>query len=96
MKFTEVSIGFEHAMAIDQDGKLWGWGINDHNQLGMPDREIKLSKPFSLYSLNNLGLKALKVSCGAHHSLVIFEKDGNEVLYTVGTNSYMDYYGHLG
>lgn len=27
----------EHAMAIDQDNKLWGWGNNGSKRIGLPE-----------------------------------------------------------
>lgn len=55
-----------------------------------------MPKPFGLYPLNNLGMKAKKVSCGLAHSLVLFEdKKGKLLLYSVG-NKLGAEYTHLG
>jgi hypothetical protein len=49
-----------------------------------------------LYNLNNLEHKALQISCGNHHSLVLFEdKNKNKLLYSVGIQT-SDMYCHLG
>jgi alpha-tubulin suppressor-like RCC1 family protein len=34
LTFTAISAGFNHSMAIDTNGTLWGWGANDRGQLG--------------------------------------------------------------
>ena len=97
-QFTQISVTDGSAMAIDTDGKLWGWGQNMHNRLGHSsvNEEIGINKPFSLYLMNNLGFKALKISCGFLHSLVLFEdKEGHELLYSVGIES-SDFSSHLG
>jgi alpha-tubulin suppressor-like RCC1 family protein len=30
-----IDAGFEHSMAIDKDGNVWVWGINEFGQLGL-------------------------------------------------------------
>jgi hypothetical protein len=76
---------------------VWGWGHNEHHRLGLSDVSASgIPKPFQLYPLNNLGLKAKTVSCGSVHSLVMFEdKKGKKTLYSVG-NKLGSEYAHLG
>ena len=33
-KFTQISAGDYHSLAIDEEGNLWGWGLNSYGQLG--------------------------------------------------------------
>lgn len=49
-----------------------------------------------IYSLNSLGMKAKRASCGSVHSLVLFEgTDGKEILYSIGIKMGSEY-AHLG
>lgn len=34
-KFISVAAGFDHSIAVSDDGILWGWGSNSHFQLGL-------------------------------------------------------------
>ena len=96
-RFTQISVSNDAALAIDQDGQLWGWGMNTSHRLGLSDMdENGISKPFKLYNLNNLGFKALRVSLSEHHSLVLFETaEKLQVLYSVGVEV-ADSHVHLG
>jgi len=52
-------------MALDKDGKLWGWGMNDNHMLGLSNiDDTGIQKPLLLYTLNDLKMKALKISVG--------------------------------
>jgi len=92
-----MSLGTESAIAIDSEGLLWGWGHNDQQRLGLADVvETGIRRPMMLYSLNQLGMKAKKASCGLLHSLILFEdKQGKELLYSVGIK-FGSEYAHLG
>ena len=35
----QVSSGYRHSLALKNDGTLWGWGINNHGQLGTETSE---------------------------------------------------------
>ena len=81
-----MSMGENHAMAVDSKGKLWCWGQNDSHCLGFDDENQVLYKP-TASPLNDLKMKAVKVECGYNHSLVYFEKGEESFLYSVGSKS---------
>jgi len=33
-RFVAVSAGGDHALAVSDDGRVWGWGVNGSSQLG--------------------------------------------------------------
>ena len=39
VKFVEVSAGVNHSIAMDIQGRIWGWGDNSYRQLGKGDTE---------------------------------------------------------
>lgn len=43
IKMQTVSIGYDHILAVKEDGTLWGWGKNDHGQLGVGDQKARYS-----------------------------------------------------
>jgi alpha-tubulin suppressor-like RCC1 family protein len=32
--WTQIAVGASHSLALKRDGSLWGWGQNDHGQVG--------------------------------------------------------------
>lgn len=87
-------------MAIDVEGKLWGWGRNFNKLLGLNsvyEQDNALKKPILLEPLNSLNLRAKQICCGPTHSLVQFQNiEGQYLLYSVGqSNDYcnQDYLG---
>ena len=32
--FCQISVGYQHSVAIDKNGRAWGWGVNSSGQLG--------------------------------------------------------------
>ena len=82
-KFTKVSTGFFHAVAIGENGKLYTWGSNEKGALGTGENE----------KTNRTGPKALKlpggatpkeVASGDHFSFVL-GSDGK--IYAWGQNN---------
>lgn len=52
--WSSVSAGFQHTMAIQTDGTLWGWGENTKGELGIPSYYyVSLSSPVQVGSLSN-------------------------------------------
>lgn len=84
-------------LALDNAGKIWGWGKNTSNMLGLSNIDDNgIQKPLMIYTLNSLNMKPIKISVGCDHSLVLFENEnGKQVLYSVGVKLGSDY-AHLG
>lgn len=59
-----VSAGGLHAMAIDRNGTLWGWGANDEGQLG---DGTTVNRPEPVRIMDNVAA----VSAGQAHTLAI-------------------------
>ncbi|MCL2170518.1 MAG: hypothetical protein FWB71_00075 [Defluviitaleaceae bacterium] len=71
-----------HAMAIDTQGNLWGWGYNRLGQLGIGSIEAQRSPVLIMTDI-------IAVSAGSMHTLAI---DKNNTLWAWGNNEY----GQLG
>ena len=63
-----IAAGFAHSLAVDNAGRLWGWGQNNHGQLGQGDG---LTRLLPTQSKNVSDLIAL--AAGWNHSLAIRE-----------------------
>jgi alpha-tubulin suppressor-like RCC1 family protein len=82
--FVSVATGYAHSFAIKADGSLWGWGANQHGQLG---DGTTVDKDHPIQIGTETGWVA--VSAGFGHTLAL-KKDGS--LYAWGLNNY----GQLG
>uniref|UniRef100_UPI00398EC591 probable E3 ubiquitin-protein ligase HERC4 isoform X2 n=1 Tax=Pristiophorus japonicus TaxID=55135 RepID=UPI00398EC591 len=83
---AQISAGGEHSFALSLSGAVFGWGRNNHGQLGLKDTQDR-------YKPNYVKLleckKTIHVSCGEEHTAVL-TKDG--LVFTFGAGSY----GQLG
>ena len=77
-KFKKISAGMAHSLAIDENGALWAWGLNNNGQIGDGTTNNSLT-PIKI--MNGTSFK--EVSAGGNYSLAISE-DGT--LYAWGAN----------
>ena len=91
VKFDLAAAGTSHSLAIDMDGNLYTWGINDGGQIGKGSSSSSVFQT-TLYKVNggagsnvpdNVRFKA--AAGGESHSLAI-DTGGN--LYTWGANGF--------
>uniref|UniRef100_UPI00398EB717 probable E3 ubiquitin-protein ligase HERC6 n=1 Tax=Pristiophorus japonicus TaxID=55135 RepID=UPI00398EB717 len=78
---AQIAAGGRHSFALSLSGAVFGWGKNDHGQLGLKDTENKVS-PCRVKQLKKLN--ATYISCGNQHTAVL-TKDGN--VFTCGDGS---------
>lgn len=85
-KYKEISVGYNHCLAIDYEGNLWSWGLNDFGQLGNNMKDNKIHDvPVQIVK----DKKFVKIAAGYLYSMAI-DEEGN--LWTCGYNRY----GQLG
>ena len=85
-KYKEISVGYNHCLAIDYEGNLWSWGLNDFGQLGNNMKDNKIHDvPVQIVK----DKKFVKIAAGNLYSMAI-DEEGN--LWTCGYNRY----GQLG
>lgn len=83
---VQISAGYGHVLALDEDGVVWSFGCNTFNQLGRITKEkIQNTTPTKVEGLPKIKL----VSAGYRHSLAVSE-DGT--VWSWGLNSH----GQLG
>ncbi|XP_078386063.1 putative E3 ubiquitin-protein ligase HERC4 [Cetorhinus maximus] len=86
MPVAQITAGGEHSFALSLSGAVFGWGRNNHGQLGLKDTEDR-DKPKYVKLLECK--KTIHISCGQEHTAVL-TKDG--LVFTFGAGSY----GQLG
>ncbi|KAI9257299.1 regulator of chromosome condensation 1/beta-lactamase-inhibitor protein II [Phascolomyces articulosus] len=86
-KIVSVACGWRHAIALDEQGQVYGWGWNRHGQLG----EIISQKPYiqapRLIQFISQQQKSpiVQIACG-HTFSMLLAQDGT--LYGFGSNKY--------
>ncbi len=73
----QVAAGYDHALALTWDGKVWGWGLNDDGEIGDGTNAVH-AEP-----VRNDLTDVRSVSAGIHHSLAVTNDDR---LFTWGRN----------
>lgn len=82
--FCEISSGYQHSLAIDNNGQSWSWGLNSSGQLGNNSTSSQRT-PISVcgnYTFCN-------ISAGGYHSIGL---SNNNDAFLWGNNTY----GQLG
>lgn len=67
-KYSQVSCGAGHTVAITKKGKCYSWGDGSHGQLGHGTRVQEVSCPKQIDSLSSA--RVTGVSCGDSHTAV--------------------------
>ncbi len=81
-KFSTVSTGLDHSLAIDDDGIVWAWGRNQSGQLG-DGTQVDKSLPITVAGLPSK--RFTRVTGGAEHSCAM-TIDGD--IWSWGDNTY--------
>ncbi|WP_317643500.1 InlB B-repeat-containing protein [Bombiscardovia apis] len=87
MRFTKISAGSTHTVAITEDGTTWAWGGNDPTLLGSGRALTSSSLPVKVKTPT--GVKFTNVSAGWYHTLAI---GSDNKIYSWGVNLF----GELG
>jgi alpha-tubulin suppressor-like RCC1 family protein len=69
--FCKISAGSVHTLAIDKNGKAWGWGINSSGELGNGSFSSCIITPVSVYGNKTF----CKIVAGGSFSIAI-DKNG--------------------
>jgi len=69
-KIKEISAGYKGSMAIDESGKLWSWGLNEHGKLGDGTDTTRLA-PVKV-QINDL----IQVDAGEYDHTLALKNDG--------------------
>ncbi|APD10463.1 hypothetical protein YIM73518_25180 [Thermus brockianus] len=83
-----ITAGGTHNLALDQNGRVWAWGSNDHGQLGQGNSGNSSPTPVQVKGEGCTGTLsgAVLVKAGYDFSLAVVQEGGNLVLYAWGLN----------
>lgn len=91
-KITDVAIGNSHSLAIDQQGKVYAWGLNSEGQLGnntkdnknVPIKTLKGTYSGNTFLGDNADNKIIAIATGFTHSIALAN---NGTVYGWGFNT---------
>ena len=78
---TEIAVGERHCLLRTRYNRIYGWGRNNHGQLGLGDTETR-HKPTEIVSLTQREM--VQIECGGSHTTVL-TKDGK--VWCFGNNN---------
>lgn len=64
---TALAAGWGHSLALDGNGRVWGWGSNTYRQLGVVSGDTSVYRPVALTGLPRIQA----VAAGGYHSLAL-------------------------
>ncbi|MCE5275575.1 MAG: Ig-like domain-containing protein [Syntrophaceae bacterium] len=79
--WVAVAAGMKHTIALNGDGELYSWGLNDQGQLGLGNTDTPEPAPLKVGTATDW----VSVACGASHSLA-FSDNGTPSLWSWGIN----------
>ncbi|KAH8692173.1 putative pheromone response protein [Talaromyces proteolyticus] len=75
--FVDIATGADHSFAVHKDGSIFGWGLNNYGQTGIPSKagesEAGILKPAVIPSLKSH--KITQLAAGNFNSLAITESN---------------------
>ncbi|TFB07618.1 Protein pim1 [Trichoderma ghanense] len=75
-KIAKIACGSYHSFAIDKDGAVWGWGLNNFGEIGVESNagedDAVILKPVKISFLADHTVTSIEG--GIHHSLACTEK----------------------
>ncbi|CAH0598770.1 unnamed protein product [Chrysodeixis includens] len=88
---SRVWAGYHATVVLDNNDRLYAWGLNNYGQLGITGekRKTALFSPTECDAFSALGAAWSSVACGQHHSLAL---DAKGQVYAIGRCEY----GRLG
>lgn len=83
----DISVGYDHTLALMSDGTVMAWGNNDYGQLAVNDQIKPSYTPLEVKGLN----KVIAIAAGFKYSLAL-KSDGTVLQWGSPLGESMDYY----
>lgn len=88
IKVVQIATGAMHAMAVTDQGAVYGWGNNSHGQLGMGKADVHKFSPTRIQALGAEN-QCKQVACGENHTVFLMV---SKLVWACGSNEF----GQLG
>lgn len=82
-KIVDISGTYRHCLAVSEDGRVFGWGVNTHGCLGIGQKDENFKKNSLIEPLNSY--KIIQASAGLNHS---FFRTVDGKILACGSNKY--------
>ena len=69
-KITQIATGSAHSVALDSDGKVYTWGLNNCGQLCYNNSKIRVPYPVCINN-NTKIFKIIQIAAGTYHTLLV-------------------------
>jgi alpha-tubulin suppressor-like RCC1 family protein len=69
-EIQQIACGWSHCLALDKEGRVFGWGRADKGQLGAEETKVNAA-PAIITDAENISLRCNAVFCGAEHSVMV-------------------------
>eukprot|EP01083_Nonionella_stella_P042546 114876_1 len=66
----QIVCGIQHTLMLDDDGVVWGFGMNDFGQLAFNRIEV-VTSPMKLRYFTSRRIKIKTIACGHHHNVAL-------------------------
>ena len=76
---TSVACGFNHTVALTEEGEVYGWGFNKDGRVGCDSKEMVVDIPTKIRFPDSVR-KIQAVACGRHFSMAL-SSDGNVSMF---------------
>jgi alpha-tubulin suppressor-like RCC1 family protein len=92
-----IALGYQHAIALDQNGFVWTWGWDSQGQLGTGDAYVNSTNGYAPIQVPGL-TNVISIAAGDYHSVAV---TASGQVYTWGANTdtnlmQQTVYGQLG
>ncbi|RYP88202.1 hypothetical protein DL769_000300 [Monosporascus sp. CRB-8-3] len=84
---TQITCGANHALALDDSGNVWAWGVGEQNQLGRRILERRYLESFYPHRVEVCRNNAKYIASGLYHSFAVDRKDN---VWAWGLNGYCE------
>ena len=83
VRFVQVDVGEDHAVALDDQGRAWAWGAGDEYQLGNGENSLRTRPTRVDMRALPAGVTFARVAAGVNHSVAV---DTEGAVWTWGDN----------
>lgn len=87
-RITHISSGDQHALFASENGRCYGFGLNDWGQMGLEkENKNEIGKPVLIKQLKNIPI--MDLACGRSHNILLTSANssGSKQIFAFGSNT---------